>query len=133
MAIVDRRKHRRSREDRRRYPRVSFSLSGFYTSASSALMFERGNLNLRGFFLPTCLPDRVGTRGTFRLEVPGARTMMRLPVRVVWANQDPAHGRLGMGLRVEQSESFQRKRLAAFMLRREGLRVFPAVDRLHRD
>ncbi|MBW1808199.1 MAG: PilZ domain-containing protein [Deltaproteobacteria bacterium] len=126
--FVDRRQTGRKPrgEIRRRYPRVKLELSGFYSSAERMLMMSFGNLNLRGTFIKTAAPDLPGTKATVRLETPGCISMLKFAARVVWSNEDPTRGPLGMGLKFEGLEKWQIKRVASFMLRTGGIDVFPS-------
>lgn len=123
--IEDRRSTRGGERGRRRYPRVVIGFDGFYESERRMLMPRGGNLNLRGAFLQTAVPDPGGTEALFRLQLPDSVTLLRIPARVVWSNEDAGEGPVGMGLRFERLEGFQLKRLAAALLRRAGLGMFP--------
>jgi Tfp pilus assembly protein PilZ len=121
--IEDRRsaKRRPYREGRRRYPRVRLSLQGFYTSDDRALFLSSRNVNLRGVFVPTTVPDGIGSRAILHIEAPGSAAMLKIPARVVWSNEDPQKGPLGMGLRFEGLSGWRLKRIASLLIKRAGL------------
>jgi hypothetical protein len=112
--------HRRQSR-RRRYPRVRLAFEGFYSSAERMLISNAGNLSLRGAFLKTPAPDAAGTRATVRIRLPDRVTMMKIPARVVWSNQDRFCGPVGMGVRFEGALPWQLKRMAAALIRKAGL------------
>jgi len=90
-------------------------------------MIKEGDLNLRGTFIKTSAPDVVGTEATVRLLLTEDAPMLRIPARVVWSNQDPDRGPVGMGLRFQSLENWQRKRVAAVLIRSGGIASFPAL------
>lgn len=122
LGIVDRRidGKRRFRQQRRRYPRVSMRLDGFYGSPQRAFLGATRDLSLRGLFLTTAAPDEIGTQADLRLITPGAPTMLRLPVRVCRNNLETGRGPRGMALRFEGLLPWQMKRLAAVLLSSAG-------------
>lgn len=130
--IVDRRSasrqsgHRRGGA-RRRYARVRLALDGFYESDQRSLIVRGGNLTLRGAFIANPVPDRCGSRALLRLGLADSPALLRLPARVVWSNDRPERGPVGMGLRFEGLEPWQLKRIAAAVLRRAGFDAFPAL------
>ncbi len=113
---------------RRRYPRVKLGLDGFYHSDSRTMLARGGNLTLRGAFLATPVPDSVGTQAVVRLGLPGSRTMLRIPARVVWSNDCPERGTTGMGLRFEELLPWQLKRIASVVLRKGGTTAIPQLS-----
>jgi hypothetical protein len=127
--IDDRRRSRRRArpEVRRRYPRVRFDLDGFYSSPDREIMIKGGNLNLRGTFVRTAAPDPAGTRATLRLVTPGVVAMMKVGARVIWSNEDPGHGPVGMGLRFDGLDGWQLKRIASMMLKQGGAGSLPGI------
>ena len=120
--FVDRRKdHRRNQmEKRRRYPRIELEFGGFLSSTSRMLFAHGQNLSLRGAYLRTRVPDQEGTEAIFRLMLPGWASMIKIPSRVVWSNDDPSYGPLGMGIRFEGAAPWQIKRIAATLLHAGG-------------
>jgi hypothetical protein len=130
-AIEDRRsdRSRTSKETRRRYPRVRIPFEGFYDSTDRMLMIRGGNINLRGLFVPTTSPDQLETEAIVRILLPKNEAMMKVPARVVWANEDPEAGPLGMGLRFDALLPWQLKRIAAALIREGGFEVFPEIAR----
>jgi hypothetical protein len=129
--IVDRRAASRQTGNRsgarRRYARVRLALDGFYESEQRSLIVRGGNLTLRGAFIANPVPDRCGSRAVLRLGLADSPTLLRLPVRVVWSNDRPERGPVGMGLRFEGLEPWQLKRIAAAVLRRAGFDAFPVL------
>jgi len=125
--IVDRRATSRQTSTRRRYARVRLGLDGFYQSDQRSLIVRGGNLTLRGAFIANPVPDRRGSRVVLRLGLADSPTLLRLPARVVWSNDRPERGPVGMGLRFEGLEPWQLKRIAAAVLRRAGFAAFPAL------
>ena len=113
---------------RRRYPRVRVGYEGFYVSPERMIILKGGNLTLRGAFLATPVPDPMGTEATLLLLLPGNVTMARIPVRVVWSNEDPHFGPVGMGMKFEGAAPWQLRRLASSMMRVAGLDTFPWLD-----
>lgn len=131
-SIDDRRlcNRRPMKQGRRRYPRVLLSLGGFYTSAERALFLSSHNVNLRGAFIKTAVPDAIGTRATLRIEAPGSAAMLKIPARVVWSNDDPGRGPLGMGVRFEGLSGWRLKRVASLLIGRAGLAALPTVKKM---
>lgn len=129
--INDRRsvRHRRNLGARRRYPRIRLPAQAFYESDQRSLLTTAGDLTLRGTFLPTVVPDRVGSRAVLRLELPGSPTLLRVSGSVVWSNEHPARGPTGMGIRFDPLQPWQLKRIAAAMLRSAGYEALPALGR----
>jgi hypothetical protein len=127
--FVDRRQShgRRNSGRRRRYPRLKLKFDGFYESDRRSLFANRGDLNLRGAFISTAMPDNPGEKAVVRLSLPGSVTLLRIPARVVWSNRIGDRGPLGMGVRFEAVEGWQLKRIAAALLRRGGFRVLPQL------
>jgi hypothetical protein len=125
--IEERRKEvARSRQGRRRrYPRITMVMDAYYESDSRAMIASGGNLNLRGMFLPTSVPDCVGRKATVRLLLPGETRMLKLSSRVIWNNDNAMAGPTGMGLRFEGLLPWQIKRIAAHLLKEGGWEVFP--------
>ncbi|HSG28513.1 MAG TPA: PilZ domain-containing protein [Candidatus Krumholzibacterium sp.] len=113
---------------RRRYPRVRMGYEGFYVSPDRMIILKGGNLTLRGAFLATPGPDPSGTQATLLLLLPGNITMARIPVRVVWSNEDPDFGPVGMGLKFEGAAPWQLRRLASSMIKVAGLKTFPWLE-----
>lgn len=133
--IVDRRK-RKSRDQRvnpgtrRRYPRVTVGFDGFYDSVERSLIGGGKDLNLRGVFLSTPVPDQPGTEAVLRLSLPGSLAMLKLEARVVHSNEDPFLGPVGMGLRFMEVLPWQIKRIAALTLMTAGVESFAGVEAL---
>ncbi len=125
--IVDRRKEiARSRQGRRRrYPRVTMAMDTYYESDTRSMIASGGNLNLRGMFVPTSVPDSIGSTAVVRLLLPGETRMLKLSSRVIWNNDDEAVGPTGMGLRFEGLLPWQIKRIAAHLLKEGGWEAFP--------
>ena len=113
---------------RRHYPRVRVGYEGFYVSPERMIILKGGNLTLRGAFLGTPVPDPAGTEATLLLLLPGNVSMARIPVRVVWSNEDLNFGPIGMGLKFEGAAPWQLRRLASSMMRVAGLQAFPWLD-----
>ncbi len=113
---------------RRKYPRVKLGLDGFYHSDSRTMLARGGDLNLRGAFLATAVPDPVGTTAFVRLGLPGSPAMLRIPARVVWSNDRPELGATGMGLRFEGLLPWQIKRIASIVLHRGGADAIPQLS-----
>ena len=126
-SIEDRRgaERRPFRQGRRRYPRVRLSLQGFYSSDDRALFLSIRNVNLRGAFFPTVVPDGIGTRATLRIDTPENVALLKIPARVVWSNEDQQRGPLGMGLRFEGLSGWRLKRIASLLVKRAGLSALP--------
>ncbi|MGI5860553.1 MAG: PilZ domain-containing protein [Myxococcales bacterium] len=129
-SLVDRRASVRDSlyATRRRYPRLSVSCDLFYESEESTAVAEKGDVSLRGLFLPCRRPDPVGTRGVVRVDC-GRGAMIRMEVQVV---RQSAATRQGMALRIVAMSDADRKRLGAFLLRQGGLAAIPQLDRAYR-
>lgn len=128
--IIDRRRRaaRRDTGQRRRYPRVRLPFDGVYESPERVLTARQGgNLNFRGVFVPTPVPDGIGAQAVFRLRLDDGLAMLKLAGRVVWSNTDRQRGPRGMGLRFEALHPWQIKRIAAALLRSGGLGVLPQL------
>jgi len=106
---------------RRRYPRLFSEYDGFYESPERATIAPGGDLNLRGAFLRTPVPDNPGTEAVIRLALPGSPTLLKIDAQVVHANDDPEVGPVGMGLRFMGLLPWQLKRIAALLLAQGGL------------
>ncbi len=113
---------------RRRYPRLPLSCDLFYESEESTAVAERGDVSLRGLFLPCRRPDPEGTRGVVRMDC-GHGSMLRMEVEVV---RRTAPARPGMALRIVAMSEADRRRLGAFLLRQGGLAAIPQLDRTYR-
>jgi hypothetical protein len=92
------------------------------------IILRGGNLTIRGAFLTTPAPDPIGTEANLLLLLPGNINMARIPVRVVWSNEDSHYGPIGMGLKFEGVLPWQLRRLASSMIRVAGMQVFPWLD-----
>jgi Tfp pilus assembly protein PilZ len=101
------------------------AMDTYYESDKRAMIVSGGNLNIRGMFLPTSVPDNVGLKATIRLLLPGETRMLKLSSRVVWNNDDAEAGPTGMGLCFEDLLPWQIKRIAAHLLREGGWNAFP--------
>ncbi|HOX45250.1 MAG TPA: PilZ domain-containing protein [Myxococcota bacterium] len=130
-ARIQDRRHRGDRRrapQRRRYPRLRCPLEGFFEGSERMLLVRVTDLNLRGAFLATPAPEGPGPLATLRLQLPGSPAMLRMQVEVLWSNDEPLRGTLGMGVRFVGLLPWQLKRLAALLLGAGGLDAFP---RLH--
>lgn len=110
---------------RRHYTRVFLDFEGFYESPERALIARGADLNLRGAFFRTPVPDLPGIEGLVRLVLPGSPTLVKVQSRVVHANDDPDEGPVGMGVRFVGLEPWQIKRIASNLLRAGGLQSLP--------
>jgi hypothetical protein len=128
--ILDRRiEGRRSRmARRRRYPRVRLGFEGFYEGLDRMMIGRGKDLNLRGAFFHTAVPDAPGSEAIVRLILPGSITLMKLQAQVVHANEDPSAGPVGMGLRFIGALPWQIMRIAALLLDTAGTQGFPAFS-----
>jgi hypothetical protein len=128
--IIDRRKegNRAKKGERRRYPRVRLEFDGFYESRDRMGILSGSNLNLRGVFLRTAVPDISGSEAMVRLDIPGNVTLVKAMAWVVHSNEDPAVGPVGMGLRFVGLLPWQLKRVGALLLRSAGLESFLSVN-----
>jgi hypothetical protein len=106
---------------RRRYPRLRVAVEAFYESDSCSLVAGHLELSLRGAFMACRTGDVEGTSGVLRLDLAGG-AMIRAQVHVLRRS-----GR-GMALRFVDLEDADRLRLAAFLVRRGGLAVIPALE-----
>lgn len=110
---------------RRRYPRLRVACDAFYESDEATLCATEVDVSLRGLFLPCRFADREGARGVLRLDT-GEGALVRAEVEVVRVLDG---ARRGMALRIAEISEGDRLRLAAFLLRKGGLAMFPQLGR----
>ena len=128
--IVDRRNNLRSSwsKQRRHYPRVRLEFEGFWSSTRRMLFAKGNNLSVHGVFLVSPAPEQPGTKGTLWLQLPNHPTMLRIPAKVIWTNENTYRGPLGMGLSFEGLLPWQLELIASCLFLCGGTEAIMASE-----